>query len=143
MKATEIFSLLSNIGVATFDLVIADEEYSLPTRRWFLGTFAAALNRDLDLLGVQTWKPELNDCDDFALLTTALARVCNALSNPKQNALAVGMFCYMPDGGGYHAINFAIVSEAGQRKVLFLEPQTQQEVKLSEREISSCAFYYI
>lgn len=118
-----------------------DVQYAHPTRAWFLGPFARAVSRNTLALGLNQYRPEANDCDKFTRRAAQWARDCHALTRPDSGmSLAVGDFFYTPGaaGGGGHAIVCAIVYEQDAPRLVFLEPQTGLEARLTREEIQSC-----
>ena len=141
MTAEQLQSFLEGRGIWTAKCLIADDLYSLPTREWFLGKFARAFGRLLWAAKLVAWIQNRFDCDDFARLAAALAGILHKLSSKQPTGLAVGEFWYQRAGGDNHAIAVAIVEEAGDWDLVFMEPQTQRELKLTEEEIQSCIAY--
>ena len=133
-------------GMAEVKAVIVDQSYDLPTREFITGPFAIAMRANLVKLGVDRYVAEKNDCDDFGLICAALARVDQNLSTGRLSSLAFGFLQYIqqqtwPPGG--HQINFFIALEEGKHQVVFFEPQTMQEVILTQEEIASISMYYV
>lgn len=122
---------------------VADAFYAHPSRAWVRGAFASALKTLLDGLEASVWTDSSNDCDDFARLSAAFASCLHnrTVGHERNTGLALGEFWYVRDAGGGHAINMAIVYQDGKPELMFFEPQTQQEVKLTEREVLSCVAY--
>ncbi len=144
MTTSELTLFMGQLIGEGANAVILDGDYSLPTKEWFLGDFASALWTDLNRLGLEHYAANANDCDKFALDAVWIAHVSHFKANLKPGTgIAVGMFCYQRDAGGAHAINFAIVEEDGQPNIIFLEPQTQQQVYLSDTEAKNCISYII
>ena len=95
-------------------------------------------------MGINNWEPETNDCDKFASATTFYAKWLNhSTPNRKVKAsLACGEIYYLrqKDNRG-HAINFFVINQSGELKILFYEPQTRQFVSLTQSEIFSIYFW--
>lgn len=145
MTQAELIDFMSKRGAMPMAFLAADSEYAHPTENWFYGSFASALKTLFFQLNLTLWKAEENDCDDFARLAAAFAQSLHARTKSKRpgTALAVGEFWYdrsSPDGPQAHAVNCAIVYD-GDYKLLFLEPQTQKRITLSQQEIASCSAY--
>ncbi len=115
----------------------ADETYSLPDKTWLFGDFAAALKNFQFKFGVMGYRPSNNDCDNFAKIAVCFADILHSYSKI-DTGIAIGEFWYVQDSGGAHAILVAIVMEDGKLKLKFMEPQTGEELKLSDKEIESC-----
>lgn len=117
-----------------FPVVLKDTGYAEVSSAWlreFYGDFRKVLFRE----GVTKWEQTF-DCDDFASFYVSLAavRFFNATwSTPfPAEALALGEYWYRPDGarGSGHAIVTA-VTERGQ---IYIEPQSGQELQLTDNE---------
>lgn len=114
---------------------LADAAYAPPRRDWLLGEFASFFRQSLVALGASTYTAESGDCDDYAALYAALARLCHRRTPGHAGAgLPVGVVWYPQRTGGGHAVNVAITSDAG---VIFIEPQTQRQIELTPEECSS------
>lgn len=130
MHWQRIISLMEDHGVA-FDAQtwIGDEEYQLPSRRWVEHVFApkwAELLRRLKL----TYKPGTWDCDEFADLCSAYARLLHARTKKARigTALSFGVFSYVPTNLG-HRINVIIVPKTDYIAVpILFEPQPPTRV---------------
>lgn len=114
---------------------IADRKYAMPTRNFILGAFSAALWTFQAFFKILNWTEEANDCDDFARISAGFAQILHFLTpgRPPATALALGEFWYLQDAGGGHAINIGVCGT----EIVAYEPQTRQEVQLSETEKSS------
>lgn len=128
-----IRSILINIGVNSNSITSLDGKYSIPTMDWVLDTSFSLSSQINNILG--EWVEESRDCDDFALSTMSLMRLFHSYKNPK-SSLSVGYFQYTQDTGGVHAINVAIVENS---EVLFFEPQSGRQLRLTTKEIKSCS----
>ncbi len=133
-----------NSLVSADNQITMDNEYSLPARAWITGQFSEDLAINLDNTGTHTYVPESNDCDKFSRFAWALAGLANAESQ-KGRGLAFGMFSYKRDLDGLgHCINFAVCRDPmGDLELVFLEPQTGLEVKLSKTEMLNCGTYLL
>jgi hypothetical protein len=117
-----------------FPVILKDATYAEVSSAWlrsFYDDFRAVLFRE----GVTKWE-ETFDCDDFAAFYVSLANVryFNATwssSRPAQG-LALGEYWFRPDGkrGEGHAVVTAL-TERGQ---IYIEPQSGQELTLSQNE---------
>lgn len=129
--------VLTSLQVANhvgFPVVLKDATYAEVSSAWlrdYYGEFRKTLFRQ----GVVKWE-ETFDCDDFASFYVSLAAVrfftATWSSEFPAEALALGEFWYRPDGkrGQGHAIVTAL-TERGQ---VFIEPQSGQELTLTDSE---------
>jgi len=120
----------------------ADTTYALPLKSYLIEEFGPAYAKYLDSRGVSKWTTR-HDCDNFAWRYYIEAQDTHYKSTGSvSEGLAVGV-CYFLQGAGLpvvaggHAINFAIVDD---RKLIFIEPQSQQELILTEAERASIWF---
>lgn len=140
---------MGDCGAGPWDgSLVVDREYIHPTKDWFFGAFATAMQNNLRELGVADYTAEENDCDDFAAIARAMAQVMNhrTAGHERGKALAVGEFLYTIGGdtgdeAKGHAINCAIILKDGKPVLVFMEPQTGRQVYLTEKEIQSCNFF--
>ena len=149
MMASKLQDIMEDCGVRYRIGHVADSDYDLPSAKWFSKTFPKALLKfwrknklvKYDFRGrryIFKWTLGVMDCDNAAAMAFSLAGVLN-FKERKKNPLAVGEFWYVRgDGRGAHAINCALIQG---RRLIFLEPQTCRQVKLSVEEIQSCYFY--
>lgn len=140
MTSKEISDVLYDNGIKPVNLLIADREYSVPTKKWFLDTFSSSLISNLIKIGIYRYTPEKNDCDDYARFAASLAQIFNFRSNPENKGLTVGEVWYMKDALGGHAINIAIVSNGKILEIVFMEPQTGRREFLSKKELESICY---
>lgn len=136
-----IRTLTRNHGINPDKFVLVDSEYAFPSKTWLLNEFCGSLKSFLNYLGLSDYQKSNNDCDDFCRAAALLAQVLHHRTSPNSDsALAIGEFYYNLDSGaGNHAINIAIIFDS-EPKIVFLEPQTREQVFLSEREKNSCYF---
>ena len=127
---------LSRLGIEPYNLVVLDRVYQLPNKSWFINQFREALAANLAALGLAQYKSESWDCDDFALLSVALAKMNHALNgNNKATGIAIGMTFYNKEQPrGRHAV---VVAVTKPDEVAFLEPNGCLPIRLSDAEISS------
>lgn len=93
--------------------------------------------------GFNTYRDEVNDCDDFALHAHSFAKQDHAQWTTVSAGLAFGEVWFIGDAGS-HAINFAAhENEQGEIQICLYEPQVQwnqngtAQVALSEVPASS------
>jgi len=124
-------------GINPANVMVADREYVRPAADWFYGEFALASGILFGQLGLRQFAPERNDCDDFARGAAWLSQVLHHRTSIERTALAVGEFWYFRKGNpeDEHAVNIAIDHN---RKPMFMEPQNQQRIELTEAERISC-----
>lgn len=124
------------------DAFIPDERFIGPTRAWVTGTFGPAWAEALRKLGLETYQPEAWDCDKFADLCRSYAELLHARTPDrpiKDAALTVATFCYVIEStGGGHAIVAFFIPQGESFEVVYLEPQTGEEKKLTKQEEASC-----
>ena len=136
--------LASNFVANTVCYRIADANYALPSKKWFETSFSSSYANFLFQLKESKYKKEENDCDDYARSCAFFAQLLhhNTIRKLQDTGIAVGEFWYTRDIGGDHAINFFLSrDDKGAVKVFFYEPQTQQIVTLSKKELESCSFW--
>lgn len=140
----EMQSVVSKNGINTFTFVTADRNYILTTREWIKTEFSRGLTAFQFQMGIDKWVAESNDCDKFVAAATFYAKWLSH-SSPNRNvraSLAFGEIHYIRDRDGTaHAINFFIINENGELKVVFYEPQDRRIVQLSDREQFSAFFW--
>jgi hypothetical protein len=115
----------------------SDADYVPIVEAWLLGQYAKWYRQLLILWKVVTWRAHF-DCDNYASLYFALAQLCyGRMKGVEGHALAIGEVWYMQDSGGAHAINCAFVDD---NRLIFIEPQTQKKIELSDKERRSIYF---
>ena len=127
-----------------------DRTYVVPKKRHLLKDVADVYWKELKHHGCYDWY-KFHDCDNKAMVWKVVADLLfgnhQVRLKEKKRILAEGVACgivfYMRDNGGGHAINFAVIAEKGELKVIFIEPQTQYEVELSDKEQKSIMFMYV
>jgi len=110
----------------------SDSTFNLPTKTWLFSKFYPYFSKELERLGIIEWSEKF-DCEDFAAMYKILCQVCHKNSRSTQGGLAVGAVDYQKDSGEYHCINIAFTDQG----LVFIEPQTGKELKLSENEKNS------
>jgi len=141
----EVISFLLKKDIFAQKYGIADSKYNLPSRSWVFNEFATSLKSVLSYFKTSVWMNENNDCDNFAICAAWLAQTLHSNTNKfSGTGLAIGEFFYKSELlKGLHAINFAIIKEDGELKLVFFEPQTGEELNLSMEERMSCYFWRI
>ena len=102
--------------------------------------FYSYYKKVLEALQIPDWREDF-DCDDFAMLfkivSSALHRHAKKVHKDKPESPAVGLMWYTTRKGTGHAINVCI---GEGYKIFFLEPQTGEELCLTDQEKRSCYF---
>ena len=143
MTGEELGDLMISEGIDT-QFSVADGNYSLPSTDWFYGTFYRAFWDYLKAMGISKYEVDANDCDKFSDQLRSFAQMLEARDKQRVGrALAVGVLAYLQDGGGGHAIAFAVCRVKVKPRLCFIEPQNGLEVKLSEDERLQCLWWRI
>ena len=127
----DIRYLLGQHGSYPATVLAADAAYQEMTKSWLLNDFKKWFNEVKHAIGF-VYTPEASDCDDFAVLYSALARLCHAKTRPGGGALAIGPIWYQSNAGP-HAIVVAFTDEG----IVFVEPQTGDSLELTDLERAS------
>lgn len=141
LSSSQIKETMVKNGINSDLFLMSDRNYNIPDKNWFFTDFAISLDSLLKFFKTKQWTEENNDCDDFARAGAFLAQTLH--SRHKLNTgLAVGEF-YFSYQGVAHAINFAIIKENNELKVVFIEPQTGEQLFLDEMEKATCFYWRI
>lgn len=131
----QIETVLREHGVEPFNQIILDSRYVMTTADYIKGQFTDDMKHNLFVLGRSAYKPQANDCDDFAIEAWALARRANPADD---SALAFGWLSYEVGGSGdRHLINFWIGKGEKGWTLNFYEPQIGRMVLLTDDEKTS------
>ena len=114
-------------------MLITDANYARPTTAWLTGKFNDYFRNWLFQNDLLKWAENF-DCDNFSSFYYSFAQACHTKSNRKEQGIAVGEMFYRQNGTGGHAINVAIT----EKGVIYIEPQTGQQIKLTDVEKQSC-----
>jgi hypothetical protein len=133
---TQIRAYVGEAGTWAFT---PDSSYAVVNSAWLPGFFER-WKADLFAKDVVGWEGRF-DCNKFASSYCAAAQLEFyrdkwGTRSPGQ-ALAVGEVWYQPDRS---PTGHAIVTAITERGVLFIEPQTGREVRLSKAELASITF---
>jgi len=124
----------SAVSVVVPSAITGDRSYAVVDSAW-LKSYYTTFRAELFRLGVTKWDGRF-DCNHFASFYTSLAQTKfyadNFQSWTSAQSLAVGTFWYV-SARGPHAIVVAIT----ERGVVFIEPQTGQEITLTPGERQS------
>ena len=121
LDRSHVAAALMQAGYPASATHISDLAYSPPRCDWLTGEFAAWFRSALFALNISTYKAEAWDCDDYADLFAALARMCHRRTSPDSGtALPIGVIHYRASSGP-HAVVIALTSDRG---LVAIEPQT-------------------
>lgn len=136
-----IQALLFDSGIDTgkADVDLADANYALPALDWLLNDFSRAFTEFRNKM-IGLYANGESDCDDFAECAVFFAHYLHrhTPNRPAECALAFGEFWYQPSPATSHAINVVVCRVDDVLRLVFYEPQTAQQVHLTQKEISSC-----
>jgi hypothetical protein len=123
---TNLSELLVKEGFPSDKIVLSDEYYAIPTFK-SIEKFGERLFNFLVDNGLNQWKEETFDCDDFAFAAKTLSSIDNSIFQSKTGnfdaSLAFGIAFIVTNEGGGHAINIAIIKENDKFTVKYFEPQ--------------------
>lgn len=140
MFATDIQGYLRrDHQIDSQQVIFADTEYRCVDEEWFFTSFAKSLRNLYDAVGINVGEAESNDCDDFTRGAAWLVQVLHHRTpHHGRKSAAVGEFWYCRNGDpeDEHAVVIGIVDASG--RPVFMEPQTQRRVELTEAERRSC-----
>lgn len=133
----ELKDILNKNNIPIKDIAIADNEYNIPKKEWILTTYKNGFFKFLEYLEVHKYKASW-DCDDFSRMYAAYGQILHARTTKKKfEGIAIGEIWYKIDNTENHAINIAILEN---KDVIFIEPQSGEELKLSKTKKSSIYF---
>ena len=113
------------------EIICLDYNYAVPSRHYVETILTDDMQKNFKALGLQ-YTEESFDCDNFALLTHALAQTAHHRTVGKVACgLSLAVVMYMPLAASGHMMNLVIVDSPSQVKVY--EPQTG---KLSNIDVS-------
>ena len=140
----EVKSYLLANGVNMSSTVFADPEYNLLARDWIEANAQPKYVEFLQELGFSKWEKNNSDCDDFSKSFTVFLKSYVKKAHPTVSSPAVGEIYYIQKTGGAHAINIIVLSNSeGSASIGFFEPQIQQFITLTPKEIESIYFVSI
>ena len=130
----EIETMLLTNGVTT-RFTLTDEKYAAPTAEWVRGVYSDKLTKFLFDYNLNHWTQESSDCDDISRTAAVNGSILfhNSKNKPSKAGFLFGEYHYWGKQGG-HAINIAIVKDGPVYRLMFYEPQTKLEVKLTESD---------
>jgi hypothetical protein len=109
-----------------------DSAYHLVKKDWIFQSLYPFFRAEMERWGVVQWSKKF-DCEDFARTFKVLAQACHLKSRGQEDGIAIGEIDYTQESGEYHCINVAF-TDVG---VVFMEPQSGKELKLTENEKNS------
>jgi len=117
----------------------ADAKYESVSESWVRNKMNPWFKDTLKKANLDKWRHDW-DCDDFAGLYHALARMYYAWEKKGKGSdgPAIAEVWFKQDKGGHHAINAIIIGKKAQLR--FFEPQTCRFLKLSDKERKSIYF---
>lgn len=153
MRPGEIVNMFNSVGAYKANMNIADSGYAVPNLDYLVNEFCPFYRQELVRMGLGTWEPQW-DCDDFAWQFYTQIRWAHYRTKESMaEGIAVGVVYFMSgaraeDGsGGGHAINFAVVGDSEERRLVFIEPQfaglesrPNPVIPLNEHELKSIWF---
>lgn len=153
MTVTELNDFLTSQGVGrgmgTYQPVLNDAIYELPTQEAVETVIGPAMARNFEKLGADIYEEEVNDCDDHALLCAGLVRLNHRLNvkrEGRKTSFAFGLCRYLNMQvfpRFRHILCVYVTASAGTHALKFFEPQTMKRAELLEREIESIDFLYM
>lgn len=144
-STADVIQLGADYGVPRTAFLCSDEFYVMPDFGWVFDTMMPAFTQLKEVIGVSDYISLANDCDDYARLCAAYAQILNARTlrtvTSEDSGLAFGEFWYMAAGIGCHAINVFLSRVDSGVRLVFVEPQTGQQLHLTDNEIRSCVLF--
>lgn len=147
ISQTELYNTFNkeNIDLNSVTSIFADSEYSLLDSEWVSDRVSDGFRTFVRSLGMFGWEYDSGDCDDFSKAFTVYLK---SVVRNKKNVFtpAVGEVYYIKEQDIVdvpHAINFIVVFENDDIKILWYEPQFFDFVELTNTEIDSIYFVSI
>lgn len=143
ITAAQLAEVFEQAGISSFLGSIADKSYCCFALDFIQKEFSAGLAKFQFDLGIKDYKPEENDCDDFAADASFYARLLHRRDKdrPRGAGLACGKFYFRRDDGVNHAIDWFVVNTPDGLRLIKYEPQQCAVLGLSEAETTSCFFF--
>lgn len=121
-------------------VTFSDETYLLPAKAWVSSTFSSTWSAVKTALGIGEYIVDARDCDDFALICAAYARILHGRTVREQglseSGFAFGEFWFVSLQGP-HALNVFLSYVDDKLGAYFFEPQTGEIKQLTFDEIKS------
>lgn len=105
----------------TLEVLCLDYNYAVPSRHYVEKVLAEDMKNNFNALGI-VYTEESADCDNFAMLTHALAQAAHHRTVKGTSGLALAVVIYRPLATSGHVMNLVIVDSPP--KVKLYEPQT-------------------
>jgi len=137
MTLEDIEKVLNDNGFKKVKKIISDSTYARPTSNYLNGKYYTFYRAWLTEHNLNRWKAKW-DCDNFAATYYVFAQMCHFKSEREEQGIAVGMLFYHQANGGGHVINL-VITEKG---LTAIEPQTGDEVRLTDGEKSGASLIY-
>ena len=131
---------------ATFknaNITVSDIDYACPSEGWIRGKFYHNFSWWMENNGVKKWKT-YTDCDNKAFAYFVCANISHAktmqaresASMETYEGISVGVMFYRIGGNknSGHAINVIFTND----KLMYIEPQTGEQLLLTQKELDSC-----
>ncbi len=139
ISSYEVKGVITNANLAGFkdNIFLHDEDYVIPTLDWVNGEFSKQFKQFLFNYNIRQFQDGKNECDKFSLHARSVANILNR-HNPQSgnSGIAVGEV-YLINGGGGHAMNFAIVADRDKKlRLVFYEPQAAQIVNVDTNDLA-------
>lgn len=135
MNRDQIKAHLDNNFIISDCYQVTHRRYLVPPEGWIAGKLVPAWFEYRSKNNL-TYNVDTTSCEAFSFQ-------CHFAAQKIENInVTVGVFFYMKNNIGGHAINVILVNDGEKIKPVFFEPQTSQIVNLSKNELASCRFFY-
>ncbi len=147
-KSDLIKTLNAKGGIAIPLIHAPDANYALFSLNYIKGEGYEKFKEWLFKRGILGWRHTF-DCDNYAEAFRVFLQIIHSKSqkgkedNSKKQAVAIGVIWYERDGRGGHAINIVVSKNEDELIVKFIEPQTGEELDLTDAEKESIFFLLI
>jgi len=131
----------SGVDIHKVDRGFGWDRYALPTRDWIQDSFGRYWHNRKRLENIR-WTNGSQVCFHIAQLAAAFAGLCHDATThrPKDTAFLFGEWWYKREDRPNHAVNFSMVYEEGQERLVWFEPQLGRLMELSDYERTNCIF---
>jgi len=149
LKKSELISALNVKGKINIPSIYApDANYALYSLDYIKGEGYEKFKEWLFKRGILGWRHTF-DCDNYAEAFRVFLQIVHSKTqkgrddNSKKQAVAIGVIWYERDGRGGHAINVVVTKIEDKLVVKFIEPQTGEELELTDSERETIFFVLI
>tara|TARA_R100000687_G_scaffold77945_1_gene70985 strand:+ start:208 stop:666 length:459 start_codon:yes stop_codon:yes gene_type:complete len=149
LKKSELISVLNVKGKINIPSIYApDANYALYSLDYIKGEGYEKFKEWLFKRGILGWRHTF-DCDNYAEAFRVFLQIVHSKTqkgrddNSKKQAVAIGVIWYERDGRGGHAINVVVTKIEDKLVVKFIEPQTGEELELTDSERETIFFVLI